>query len=158
MSKLYNQNIPISLIPKYIDVTLIKEQGSRANIANSITSTQEYVKKLSAAINNIAHKVKNVFSMTSEWLESVKDAHKLDLSEKKNVHLKIWKSLIEMESWRSTDQLKLILTRFQADIKARYHLNHIILTSLKHSDFRFFTKFIDRPRKHFKVKKKIVLQ
>lgn len=119
MSKLYNQNIPISLIPKYIDVTLIKEQGSRANIANTITNIEEYVKKLSAIVNNIANKVKSVFSTTSEWLESVKDAQKSDLLDNKNLHLKIWKSLIEMECWRSTDQLKRIVLRFQADIKVR---------------------------------------
>lgn len=107
------------MIPKYINVTLIKDQSSRANISNTITNIDEYVKKLSAIISNIANRVKGVFTTTSEWLESVKDAQKSNSFEKKYVYLKIWKSLIEMECWRSTDQLKLILTRFQADIKVR---------------------------------------
>lgn len=117
MSKLHNQNIPISLIPKYIDVTLIRNQGSRASIANTITNIEEYVKMLNAIINNTANKVKSMFFTTSEWLKGIMDTQKSDLLDKKIIYLKTWKSLVKMECWRSIDQLKKILTRFRADIK-----------------------------------------
>lgn len=117
MSKLYKQIIPTTLIPKHIDVVLIKEQGSRVNFASATVNVEDYRKKINATIKTVSKKTKGIFSLTSEWLEENKDTQNTDASENKIVYLKIWKSLVETESWRSNDQLKFIQNRFHEDFK-----------------------------------------
>ncbi|VVC27324.1 Hypothetical protein CINCED_3A004966 [Cinara cedri] len=118
MSKLYNQEIPISIIPKQIEVSLNKNIPSKMNVVQNSNKNSENVKKFIGTVQLFAGKVKAIFTTTSEWLEETKEANNMKSLENLNsVYLKIWKSLVEAENWRSAYQLKLIAARFQTDIK-----------------------------------------
>lgn len=121
MSKLYNQEIPISIIPKQIEVSLNKNVPSKMNVVQNSTKNFENIKKFSGAVKLFAGKVKSIFTTTSEWLEETKEANNMKSLENHNsVCLKIWKSLVEAENWRSAYQLKLIAAKFQTDIQVNY--------------------------------------
>lgn len=121
MSKLFNKKLPQSLIPKQIEVLLSKDYGSKLNEIQNLTRIDDYFKRFKVTVNTVISKFKGIFSLTSDWLEEVKEAqNNSELLEKNSVHLKIWKLLVEMEDLRSNNQLKLILARFHKDIKVSY--------------------------------------
>lgn len=121
MSKLFNQKLPISIIPKPIEVTLWKDVGSKVKaMVQNTTRIEEFFKKFNTTIAIVAGKLRNIFSTNSEWLEEIKEAQHLEPSEKSFVYLKIWKFVIEWENLRTANQLKIILARFHLDIKVNY--------------------------------------
>lgn len=118
MSKLYNQEIPISIIPKQIEVMLNKNIGSKMSVNQNTNKNTEYVKKFSGAVKLFADKIKAIFTTTSQWLDDTKKINSNKSLENFNpIYLKIWECLVIKENWRSTYQLKLISARFQMDIK-----------------------------------------
>lgn len=118
MSKLYNHDIPYSIIPAKIEVSLNKSVASKISITRKMNKNMEIIKKFVDTVQLFSAKVRKMFSITSEWLEETKEANNMNISMIENpVYLKIWKSLIEAESWRSNYHLKLILEKFNMDIK-----------------------------------------
>lgn len=121
MSKLFNQKLPISLIPKPIEVTLWKDVGSKVKVmVQNVSKIEEFFKQFNSTIATVAGKLRNIFSTNSEWLEDIKEAQNLELSEKSFIYLKIWKFVIKWQHLRFTNQLQLILARFHLDIKVNY--------------------------------------
>lgn len=114
MAKLYNQKIPLGIIPKQIEVSLPRDNRSKAKFGQGISSTEDYSKKFNMIMDIIVTKVKSIFTAISEWIDEVRIA---DPVEKNALYLKIWSFLVETENLRSSNQLKLILARFYKDIK-----------------------------------------
>lgn len=115
MSKLYNQKIPIGIIPKPIEVALPRaDTRSKAKFGQGISSTEDFFKKFNMIMDVIFAKVKSIHTLTSEWLDETRN---LETVEKNTMYFKIWSFLVETENWRSINQLKLISARFYKDIK-----------------------------------------
>lgn len=114
MAKLYNQKIPFGIIPKQIEVSLPKDNKSKAKFGQGISSTEDFYKKFTVVIDLIVTKVKSIFTTIFEWIDEVSIA---DQVEKNTPYLKLWAFLVETENWRSANQFKLILARFYKDIK-----------------------------------------
>lgn len=116
MSKLYNHKLPISLISKQVDISLNKAE----KIEQHQIILENYLKIFNTNMEVVVKKIKNIFSATSDWLDETKDANNIETLEKNYAYLKIWKFLVEMENWRSSDQFKLIMARFHKDITVNY--------------------------------------
>lgn len=114
MAKLYNQKIPLGIIPKQLEVSLPKDNKSKAKFGQGISSTEDYYKKFNMIMDIIVTKVKSMFTAISEWIDEVRIT---DQVEKNTRYLKIWAILVETENLRSANQFKLILARFYKDIK-----------------------------------------
>jgi hypothetical protein len=127
MSKLYNQIVPLSIIPKFINVSslkkiLKKDQTSniRVNVTQNVTSVDENYNMFKSTINAVADKIKLIFSTILKWLEKVKQALNSESIEKDTTYLKVWTFLIKMEDRKSTNQFKIILDQFTTDIKVNF--------------------------------------
>lgn len=119
MSKLINQKLINSLIPKHIEVSLSKEV--KINEPTSNTKIDEYYKRFNVTTNTVISKIKGIFSVTCDWLEDIKEVqNSSEPLETNYIYLKIWKLLVEMENLKSGNQFKLIVARFRKDIKASY--------------------------------------
>lgn len=112
---MYKQKLQPSLIPKKIEVSQIN--WSDKKLVQTDVIADEYFNKFYNTVNVAIDRVKNIFSPTSEWLEETKETQNSNSAEKSNVHLKIWKYLVESQSWSSVNQLKLLLARYHNDIK-----------------------------------------
>lgn len=124
MSRLYNQIIPLSIIPKFINVSLLKnipkkDQTSKieVNVTQYVTSVDEHYRIFNATKNSVAEKIKLIFSTVLEWLEKIKEVLNLGSIEKDITYLKVWEFLIKAEDQRSAKQLKIILDQFTINIK-----------------------------------------
>lgn len=124
MSKLYNQKLTQSIIPKRIEVLQFVDSGQRVKFMQNVMLLEYYIKIFDETIRTVADKIKNMFSTSFRWLEEIKETRNTE-SEETSVHLTIWTFLIEMENRRLSNQLKLILARFEMDIKVK--LNNIYI-------------------------------
>lgn len=118
MSKLYNQKLTQSIIPKRIEVLQFVDSGQRVKFMQNVMLLEYYIKIFDETIRTVADKIKNMFSTSFRWLEEIKETRNTE-SEETSVHLTIWTFLIEMENRRLSNQLKLILARFEMDIKVK---------------------------------------
>lgn len=124
MSRLINQKLINSLIPKQIEVPISKDYGVKINETRSTTKIEDYIKRFNVTTNIVINKMKAIFSVTCDWLEDIKEVqNSSEPLERNDMYLKIWKLLVEMENLKSGNQFKLILARFHKDIKVNYVLN-----------------------------------
>lgn len=123
MSKLHNRIVPLSIIPKHIDISLLKimvpekNQLSRVSMAQNKTSIDELYRIFNANINAVVGKIKPILTKILDWLEEIKQDPNSERIEKDNTYLKVWKLLITAEDQRSANQFKIILDQFNTDIK-----------------------------------------
>lgn len=113
MSKLHNQIVTTSLIPRTIDVSLLKNQTATKSIG-------DFYKMFNETINAVSDKIKIIFSKILEWLEEIENSRSLEPIKKDNIHLKVWKYLIKSEDLRSANQFQIILDQCNSDINVNY--------------------------------------
>lgn len=136
---LYNHKLPFTIIFDQIDISLFKKE----KFEEGPTIIDNYFKMFNANLEVVTKKIKSVFSTTCDWLDETKEVNNTESVTKTNyAYLKIWKFLVEIVNWKSSDQFKLILARYHKDItvnclKPIDNYFHIILTS-SGKDLRIF--------------------
>jgi len=112
MSKLHNHRLPFSIITKQIDISSFKKE----KFEEGPTIVDNYIKMFNANLEQVIRKIKTVFSITCDWLDETKEINNTESLETNYSYLNIWKFLVEIVNWKSSDQFKLILARYHKDI------------------------------------------
>ncbi|XP_050527816.1 uncharacterized protein LOC126897912, partial [Daktulosphaira vitifoliae] len=120
MSKMFKQKLILASMPKVIDILLLGDH-SRARI--NISSRGEVLgAKFEVILRAATTKIMNMYSTISSWLDETKKIMNFDSLETSPMYLTLWKFVVQMEKWKTSNQLKRIMARCR-----------IILSDMKNS-------------------------